>query len=85
VTGPTRGWLADLVVGGITGGVVGAIAAVNFVIFTGIEGGYEATIADVFEQNAALGVVTVAILIAGPVLGVALARRRRSRRERPSR
>jgi len=33
--GRKRGWLADIVIGGIIGGVVGAIGAVNFVIMWG--------------------------------------------------
>jgi uncharacterized membrane protein len=75
-------WLADLVGGGIIGGATGAIVAVNFVIFVGIEGGYEASIPDVFRQNLLAGIVTVVILAAGPVLGVVIARRMRRRRSR---
>jgi hypothetical protein len=79
----TRGWLVDTVVGGIVGGVVGAIVAVNFVIFAGIDGGYEARIADVFRQNVIAGVVTVIVLLAGPVFGVVGARRLRRNRSLP--
>lgn len=75
-----RAWLFDVVVGGLIGGVVGGIAAVNLVIYAGVEGGYEAGIADVFQHNAALGVATVAILLLGPVAGAFIARRRRRRR-----
>ena len=75
-----KGWLLDLTVGGLGGGVVGAIAAVNFVIFTGIEQGYEASLAEVFQHNLVAGIITVMILIAGPVLGVLTARRLRRRR-----
>lgn len=82
--GRTWQWLADGVVGGIVGGVIGAIVAVNVVIYAGIEGGYEASIPDVFRENTLVGVVTVAILVAGPVLGVVVARRRRRRRARPA-
>jgi uncharacterized membrane protein YesL len=78
----TKGWLADTLVGGIVGGVAGAIVAVNFVIFSGIEGGYEANIAEVFRQNVVAGIVTVTILCAGPVLGVVGARRLRRNRAR---
>jgi hypothetical protein len=77
-----RRWLADIVVGGFIGAVLGAIVAVNIVIYTGIEGGYEASITDVFQQNTLVGVVTVAILVSGPLLGVATARRLRAKRDR---
>lgn len=79
-----RGWLVDALVGGFLGAVIGAIVAVNLVIYSGIEGGYESSIADVFEQSTPTGIVTVAILIAGPVLGVFVARRLRRKRERAS-
>ena len=81
MSSPMLAWLADGIVGGLLGGVVGAIAAVNFVIFAGIEGGYEASISEVFGENTIAGIVTVAILAAGPVLGVAVARRLRRQRE----
>ncbi|MDX2344841.1 MAG: hypothetical protein QNL12_14490 [Acidimicrobiia bacterium] len=77
-----RAWLVDIVVGGIAGGLTGAIAAVNFVIFIGIDDGYEASIAEVFRQNTMAGVVTVAILGFSPVCGVVAARRLRRKRER---
>jgi hypothetical protein len=70
----------DIFLGVILGGVIGAIVAVNFVIYTGVEGGYEASIGDVFDHNLFLGLVTVAIWIGGPILGVVVARRRRRRR-----
>jgi hypothetical protein len=76
-----RQWLVDLLLGVVVGGLLGAIVAVNFVITVGIDRGYEASIPDVFRQNVLAGIVTVAILIAGPIAGVAVARRRR----RPSR
>jgi hypothetical protein len=77
-----RLWLADVAVGGVVGGITGAIAAVNFVIFSGIDGGYEASIAEVFRQNTLVGIVTLAILGFGPVCGVVIRRRARRNRER---
>jgi uncharacterized membrane protein len=74
------GWFVDIVVGGIVGGVAGAIVAVNFIIYAGIDRGYEATIPEVFRQSVVAGVVTVAVLVAGPVVGVWIARRLRRRR-----
>lgn len=72
-----RQWLVDGMIGVAVGALVGAIIAVNFAIFVGIEGGYEASIADVFRENVLFGIVTVAILVAGPVFGVLMMRRRR--------
>ena len=69
-----RTWLVDTLLGVIIGGVVGAIAAINFVIYVGIDDGYEASIAEVFRQNTLAGVVTVALFVLGPVLGVFSAR-----------
>lgn len=75
-----RAWLADIAIGGVIGGIIGAIVAVNFVIYAGIAGGYEASIPDVFRENVIAGVVTVAILVGVPFLGVVVARRMRRRR-----
>ncbi len=83
--GTWRRWSIDLLVGIVLGGLVGAIAAVNFVIYVGIEGGYEASIADVFRQNMFAGIATVGILAAGPMVGVVLMRRRRRRSQRSQR
>jgi hypothetical protein len=77
-----RGWLVDVLVGGIVGGVAGAIIAVNLVIFAGIERGYEATIPEVLRENTLIGVLTIVVLAAGPILGVVVARRTRRRRGR---
>ena len=68
--GTRRQWLIDGLVGVGGGGLIGAIVAVNFVIYVGIERGYEASIPDVFRQNPLAGIVTVVILAAGPVAGV---------------
>lgn len=81
MTEPHRGWILDFLIGGVIGGVVAAIAAVNLVIYSGMEGGYETTLPAVFDQSPLVGVITVAILVAGPFLGAIAARRlRRSRR-----
>lgn len=78
-----RNWLLDVIVGGVLGGIVGAIVAVNFVIFVGIDDGYEASIGQVFDQNLFAGIVTVAALVAGPIIGIYAARRiRRTRSAR---
>ena len=78
----TRGWIIDVGLGGLIGAVLGAIVAVNVVIMSGIERGYESGLREIFEYNALLGVIIVSILVAGPVLGVSLARRARAIRMR---
>lgn len=76
----TRGWIIDIVVGGIAGGIIGAIVAVNVVIYSGIDDGYEATLGDVFAQYPVVGVIAVAILLLGPLAGIGIARFVRGRR-----
>jgi hypothetical protein len=58
--------------------VIGAILAVNLVIYAGIEGGYEATPLEWLEQNPAVGIVGVLLLVIGPLAGgfIAVGRRR---------
>lgn len=77
--GPGREWLFD-VVGGAVGSLVGLIAAVNLVIYAGVERGYEASIVDVFDHSALVGVVASALPVAGLVGGVVIARRHRRER-----
>jgi hypothetical protein len=69
-----------VVFGFVIGLVLGAIASVNVVIFSGIEDGYEAWPFEVFEENALVGVIAIVVLVAGPVIGVIIALR-----ESPSR
>lgn len=73
--------MVDIVTGALAGGVIAAVVAVNIVIYSGIERGYEATIPEVFRQSPIVGITTVAILAAGPILGVLAARRIRHRRK----
>ncbi len=82
MTRSMRDWLADVLVGGFAGAVVGGLLAVNLVIFSGNEQGYEASLGEVFEQSPLLGIAVVTLWIAGPVLGVIGARRQRRRRIR---
>lgn len=58
------------------GFAVAVIVAINVVIFSGIDDGYEASLPEVFRQNALVGVLVVLILAVGPVVGVVIARRR---------
>lgn len=70
-----RGTVIRVVVGALVGLVAGAIAAINVVIFAGIEDGYEATITEVFSQNAFVGIAALLVLAAGPAIGVVIALR----------
>lgn len=76
-----RSWLVDLVAGGVVGGIVGAIVAWNVAIYLGIPGGYEAGIGEVFAHNPVAGVLWLAALVSGPVLGVVVARNQRHKKE----
>ena len=75
--GKRLGWGVDLAVGGFCGLIAGAVVAVNLVIFLGVEGGYEASLGDVFAHSLLIGILVVAVLGAGPVAGVSYARWRR--------
>ncbi len=72
-----REWVLDVLLGGVPGAVLGGIVAVNIVIFSGIDSGYQASIPEVFRENVVVGTVVVLVLIAGPVLGVWAVRRLR--------
>jgi hypothetical protein len=72
-----RGWLFDLIVGGGLGGLLGLIVAVNVVIYSGVAGGYEAGLGEVFQHSVVIGLIVVTVLVGGPVLGLLVARRRR--------
>lgn len=76
-----RWWFVDLVVGGLGGLVIAWIVAVNLVIYLGVEGGYQAGPGDVFEHSWILGIVVVAVLLAGPVLAITYMRRQRRQRD----
>jgi uncharacterized membrane protein YccC len=67
--------IANGVIGAILGFAVGAIIAVNVVITAGVDQGYQASLPEIFEENVFLGIMTVLILAAGPVLGVIIAHR----------
>jgi hypothetical protein len=75
----TRSWVIDVLTGGLVGGALGWVVAVNLVIYMGVASGYEAGIGEVFAHSVILGVVVVGLLAAGPIVGVVLARRRRHR------
>lgn len=69
--------MGRMLFGAVVGAVVGAIAAVNVVIFSGMEEGYETSLPEVFRQNSLVGVAAVGLLVAGPIVGAFVARRRR--------
>ncbi|MCC6270647.1 MAG: hypothetical protein IT190_05170 [Microbacteriaceae bacterium] len=68
------GWLIDVVVGGIVGAVIGGIIALNVVIYSGTEEGYETGLGELFAFNWVVGILVVSVLAGFPVLGVAIAR-----------
>ena len=72
-TGRRRVWVR-YIVGGVGGAVVGGVAALNVMIYSGVEGGYEAGLGALFEHNPLAGSAAVALLVAGPLLGVLTAR-----------
>jgi hypothetical protein len=74
------GWLVDMVVGIVVGGLLGGVVAVNLMIYSGVERGYEASLGQVFEHSALAGLVVVAALAAGPILGVVAMRRHRQKK-----
>lgn len=80
-----RGWLVDIVIGTTVGAIAGAIVAVNVVIYAGPDQGYESSIGDVFDHSALLGLVVVAMLAGGPIVGIVIARRHRRHRAEPER
>ncbi|HEX6286015.1 MAG TPA: hypothetical protein VFZ80_00890 [Acidimicrobiia bacterium] len=64
-----RNRILAMVAGGVVGGIVGALVAVNLMIYFGTEAGYEASLPEIFEKSAVLGVIVVAVLVAGPIVG----------------
>lgn len=66
---PSRAWLSYLI-GVVLGGILGAVVAVNVMIHSGVEQGYAAGIAEVFEHSATAGTITIAALVLGPVAGI---------------
>ena len=77
-----RVWVVDLVAGGLAGLGVAWIVAVNLVITSVPEGGYEAGLGDVFGHSVVLGIVVIGVVVFGPVVGVTYLRRRRRHRDR---
>lgn len=64
-----------VLVGGAAGLVAGAIVAVNVAIAFGIDRGYEAGLPEVFAESPLAGILMVAALLGGPVLGALVALR----------
>lgn len=79
----TRDWIIDTIAGAVPGGIVGAVVAVNVVIYLGPDTGYQSSIDQVFRQNALVGLVAGTALLGGPTFGVVVARRLRHRRDLP--
>ena len=66
------------VLGGL---LVAVIIILNLHIIVGLEEGYAASPVEVLEASALLALADVALLIAGPVLGIVVVTRLRSRRQ----
>jgi len=66
----------------LSGFVVAVIVILNLHILVGLKNGYAASPANVFEWSVLLGVVDIALLVAGPVLGIVAASRLRRRDSR---
>lgn len=75
-----RDWLVDVVFGGLVGSIVGGLVAVNIVIYYGVDRGYEASLTEIFDRSALLGIIVLGTLAAGPVLGVLVAHVQRLKR-----
>ena len=75
------GWLVDVVVGGVAGGLVAVIVAMNLMIYLGPASGYETSLDQLFSHSLPAGLLVVVVLLTGPALGVLLARRRRRHRQ----
>jgi hypothetical protein len=72
--------MSGRVVGGaVLGAFIGFIVALNVVIFSGAERGYETSLSEVFDQSLVLGGLVVMILLAGPIVGAVIAWRGRDR------
>ena len=74
--------MALSVLAALAGFVVAVIVILNLHILVGLEDGYAATPADVFSWSVLLGVVDIALLVTGPVLGIVAASRLRRRDSR---
>lgn len=64
-----------VVFGVVVGAITGAVVAVNVVIFSGAEDGYETSLPELFDQNVMLGLLVVVILVSGPIVGGVIASR----------
>lgn len=60
--------------GGLAGGLAGAVVALNVMILSGVEQGYEAGLAGVFDRSVLAGTLAVGALVSGPVVGVLVSR-----------
>jgi hypothetical protein len=74
-------WIVDIAFGTLAGGIVGAILAVNVVIYPGIDDGYEASVRQVFDEKPAVGVLAATVLVASPSIAVTALRRARKKRD----
>ncbi|MDV3219847.1 hypothetical protein [Intrasporangium sp.] len=71
--------VARFLLAALVGAVVAVIVILNLHILVGLEEGYAAGPADVVAWSPLLAVADIALLVAGPVLGVVAAARLRRR------
>lgn len=64
-----------MMIGAIVGAAVGLIIAVNVVIFSGVEDGYEAAPADVFEQRPFAAAIAIVAFVLAIGAGITISRR----------
>lgn len=77
-----RQWLVDILAGGVIGGVCGAIVGWNVSIFLGVPAGYEAGLGEVLSHSLLGGILWLAAVISGPLVGIAIVRWQRQKRKR---
>ncbi len=58
------------VLAALSGFVIAVVVILNLHILVGLEDGYAASPADVFEWSSLLAVVDIALLVSGPALGI---------------
>lgn len=71
----------SFLLGAVIGGIVGAVLAVNILIFAGVEGGYEASLSDALDQRPVAAITALVVLVLSPLVGafVAVERTRSSK------
>lgn len=64
-----------MLAGAIIGAAIGLVIAVNVVIFSGVDNGYEATPVEVLEQRPVAAMVSVVAFVTSTGVGMMIGRR----------